>query len=210
MNLNQYHRYINLKDRVDRDILCKDQLRQIGISKPKRFNAFKTKDGAIGCFMSHLSIIQDAKNNSYPYILVCEDDVVFKDHYKMLEKIDNMKDDDWDVLLLGGNMFAPYSIHSEDAYRIHKCFCGTAYIVRQHYYDTLINTWQPDLAELVKTGSRDYALDVSWFPLQQRDKWLLIRPLQVYQRPDYSNIEKRDVDYTDLMLSEKGAPYILK
>jgi glycosyl transferase, family 25 len=203
MNLNEYHRYINLRDRPDRDILCKDQLRQIGISKPKRFNAFKTKSGIIGCGMSHLSVLQDAKTNNYPYILILEDDVVFKDHYKMLEKIDNLKDDDWDVLLLGGNMFAPYSIHSEDAYRIHKCFCATAYIVRQHYYDTLINTWQSNLQKLVKTGNRDYCLDVCWFPLQQRDKWLLIRPLQVYQRPDKSDIENKFVDYRHLMLSEK-------
>ena len=100
-------------------------------------------------------------------------------------------------------MFAPYSSHSEDAYRIHKCFCGTAYIVREHYYDTLINTWQPDLAELVKTGNRNYVLDVSWFPLQQRDKWLLIRPLQVYQRPGQSDIENRLTDYRHLMLTEK-------
>lgn len=203
MNLNEYHRYINLRCRPDRDILCKNELIGIGIREPKRYNAFKTKDGIIGCGMSHLSVLQEAKDNKYPYILICEDDVVFKDHYKMLEKIDNLKDDDWDVLLLGGNMFAPYSIHSEDAYRIHKCFCATAYIVRQHYYDTLINTWQSDLQKLVQTGNRDYSLDVSWFPLQQRDKWLLIRPLQVYQRPGISDIENKLTDYRCLMLSEK-------
>lgn len=121
----------------------------------------------------------------------------------MLEKIDNLKDDDWDVLLLGGNMFAPYSIHSDDAYRIHKCFTTTAYIVREHYYDTLINTWQSDLQKLVETGNRDYSLDISWFPLQQRDKWLLIRPLQVYQRPGISDIENKLTDYRCLMLTEK-------
>ena len=203
MNLNEYHRYINLRCRPDRDILCREELKSIGITEPKRYNAFKTKDGAIGCFMSHISILQEAKDNKYPYILICEDDVVFKDHYKMLEKIDNLKNDDWDVLLLGGNMFSPYSIHSDDAYRIHKCFTSTAYIVREHYYDTLINTWQPDLQKLVQTSNRDYALDVSWFPLQQRDKWLLIRPLQVYQRPGISDIENRITDYRHLMLSEK-------
>jgi GR25 family glycosyltransferase involved in LPS biosynthesis len=203
MNLNEYHRYINLRSRPDRDILCKEQLKGIGISEPKRYNAFKTKDGIIGCGMSHLSVLQEAKDNNYPYILICEDDVVFKDHYKMLEKIDNLKNDDWDVLLLGGNMFSPYSEYSDDAYRIHRCFTTTAYIVRNHYYDKLIDTWQPSLQKLVKTGNRDYSLDVAWFPLQERDKWLLIRPLQVYQRPDKSDIENRITDYRHLMLSEK-------
>lgn len=203
MNLNRYHRYINLRDRPDRDILCKEELKSIGISNPQRYNAFKTKDGIIGCGMSHLSVLQIAKDNKMPYILICEDDVVFKDHMKMLEKLDNLKNEVWDVILLGGNMFQPYSIHSDDAYRIHKCFTTTAYIVREHYYDKLIECWQPALQQLVKTGNREYSLDVVWHKLQEEDNWLLIRPLQVYQRPGQSDIENRNTDYRHLMLSEK-------
>jgi len=203
MNLNQYHRYINLRCRPEKDILCKNELSKIGISDPKRYNAFKTKDGIVGCGMSHLSVIQDAKNNNYPYILVCEDDVVFKNPEQIVEKINNLKDEDWDVLLLGGNMFQPYSIHSDDAFKIGRCFTTTAYIVKNHYYDTLIKCWQPALQSLIKTNNRDYSLDVVWHKLQERDKWLLIRPLQVYQRPGPSDIEQRLTDYRSLMLVEK-------
>ena len=107
------------------------------------------------------------------------------------------------MLLLGGNMFHPWSEHSEDAYRIHKCFTTTAYIIREHYYDTLINCWQEALEKLVKTKNRNYSLDVAWFPLQQRDTWLLVKPLQVHQRAGYSDIENKNTDYKDLMLSLK-------
>ena len=37
MELNKFHRYINLDCRPDRDTLCKDQLSQIGISVHQKF-----------------------------------------------------------------------------------------------------------------------------------------------------------------------------
>ena len=203
MDLNKFHKYINLRCRPDRDTLCKDQLSQIGITEPKRYNAFKTKDGIIGCGMSHLSVLQEAKEKGYPYILICEDDVVFKDPDMLVKKISSLKMASWDVLLLGGNMFYPFSNHSNDAYKVSKCFTTTAYIVREHYYDTLINCWQPALQKMVQTGNRDYSLDVVWHKLQRQDNWLLVKPLQVYQRAGQSDIENKITDYKHLMLSEK-------
>ena len=203
MELNKFHRYINLDCRPDRDTLCKDQLSQIGIDSPKRFSGFKTTDGIVGCGMSHLTILKDAKAKKFPYILICEDDIVFGSSKILKTKIDKLQNAEWDMLLLGGNMFHPWSEHSEDAYRIHKCFTTTAYIIREHYYDTLINCWQEAVEKLVKTKNRNYALDVAWFPLQQRDTWLLVKPLQVHQRAGYSDIENKNTDYKDLMLSLK-------
>ena len=203
MELNKFHRYINLDCRPDRDTLCRDQLSQIGIDSPKRFSGFKTTDGIVGCGMSHLTILKDAKAKKFPYILICEDDIVFGSSKILKTKIDKLQNDEWDMLLLGGNMFHPWSDHSEDAYRIHKCFTTTAYIIREHYYDTLINCWQEALEKLVKTKNRNYSLDVAWFPLQQRDTWLLVKPLQVHQRAGYSDIENKNTDYKDLMLSLK-------
>jgi GR25 family glycosyltransferase involved in LPS biosynthesis len=206
MELNKFHRYINLDCRPDRDTLCKDQLSQIGITDPKRYKGYKTTEGIIGCGMSHLSVLKEAKKHNYPFILVFEDDIVFSSSKILREKINKLLTDPaWDVLLLGGNMFSPFSEYSEDAYRIYKCFTTTAYIVRRHYYDTLINCWATALNRLVssKGQNRNYSLDVAWFPLQQKDTWLLIKPLQVHQREGYSDIEKRNTDYKDLMLSLK-------
>tara|TARA_R110000744_G_scaffold30667_2_gene72454 strand:- start:1607 stop:2230 length:624 start_codon:yes stop_codon:yes gene_type:complete len=206
MELNKFHRYINLDCRPDRDTLCKDQLSQIGIDSPKRFSAYETTDGIIGCGMSHLTILKMAKDNNYPYILVCEDDVVFCSPEILKNKIAVLQNDEWDMLLLGGNIdcFVAPIHHSGDAFRIHKCFTTTAYIIREHYYDTLIECWETALKKLVKDKKNtNYFLDVAWFPLQQRDTWLLVKPLQVHQRAGYSNIEKRHTDYKDLMLSTK-------
>ena len=45
-----------------------------------------------------------------------------------------------------------------------------------------------------------YAIDKYWFKLQKRDKWYLIIPLTVTQREDYSDIEKRPTNYTNVMI----------
>jgi len=38
-----------------------------------------------------------------------------------------------------------------------------------------------------------------WFTLQNVDKWFLIIPPTIVQRPDYSDIEKKHTDYQSLM-----------
>lgn len=51
--------YINLDHRTDRKEHVEKELNTIGI-KAERFNAIKMENGAIGCSMSHLKLLQDA------------------------------------------------------------------------------------------------------------------------------------------------------
>ena len=44
-----------------------------------------------------------------------------------------------------------------------------------------------------------YAIDKYWFNLQEIDNWYLIVPLSVIQRTDYSDIEKKIVNYKRIM-----------
>jgi hypothetical protein len=48
---------------------------------------------------------------------------------------------------------------------------------------------------------RNFALDQYWKLLQKVDKWYLIIPLTVNQKIDYSDIEKRKMNYTRDMLN---------
>ena len=45
-----------------------------------------------------------------------------------------------------------------------------------------------------------FAIDVYWGSLQQQDNWYLIYPLSVSQKVDFSDIEKRVVNYDTYML----------
>ena len=55
--------YINLEHRKDRKEHVENELKKIGLNG-QRFNAIKTKNGAIGCSMSHLRLLQDAHKNN--------------------------------------------------------------------------------------------------------------------------------------------------
>lgn len=65
---------------------------------------FRGGNGAWGCLMSHLRIVQDALMDDEPgHILVFEDDAVFSDDWlermhKIMEEVGN----NWDMLYLGG------------------------------------------------------------------------------------------------------------
>lgn len=141
------HYYINLDHRTDRNESTIKELRKLGIHNPRRFNAIKKDTGAIGCFMSHLEVLKSARNRNLPYVTIFEDDILFLEPKETLEKLDRIVNSDieWVVILLGGNNYPPYQKINEDCIKVNNCQTTTAYIVKQSYYDTLINHWQEGL-----------------------------------------------------------------
>ena len=149
----------------------------------------------------------NAKEQDLDYVVVLEDDAEFlkKDFINNeIEKVFNT-DISYDVLLLAGNIRPPVIKNTEyehlSLHQIRKSWCGTAYIVKKHYYDTFINNVKEGLKLRMnmKTDLHLYAWDNWWMKLQEKDKWLIILPRTVVQRADYSNIEQRNVDYRHLM-----------
>ena len=197
--------YINLEERTDRKELVESELNELGW-KYERFNAIKNEIGIIGCGMSHLKLIQLAKEKNLDYIVILEDDVQFMRKSWYNEKIKNILDYNFDVFLLGGNLRQPIYKVNENIFKITKSFTTTGYIVKKHYYDKLINNFKKGLdlllrnPHLAKADYNPYALDVYWFELQENDNWFIIMPRTITQRPIYSDIEQRYTDYNHLML----------
>ena len=46
-----------------------------------------------------------------------------------------------------------------------------------------------------------FAIDKYWLQLQKQDRWMLLVPITVVQKPDYSDIEKKYTDYQRIMSS---------
>ena len=200
------HYYINLDHRKDRNESTIQELSKIGIHNPNRFSAIKKDNGAIGCFMSHLEVLKSARNKRLPYVTIFEDDILFLDPKETLDKLGLIinSDIEWDVILLGGNNYPPYQKINDDCIKVNNCQCCTAYIVKQSYYDTLINHWQKGLQKLIETNDiPNYALDQYWKILQKKDNFILITPLKVVQRESYSDIERKNVNYVDMMKNIK-------
>jgi hypothetical protein len=198
--------YINLEHRVDRKTHVESQLASIGIISPTRFNAIKLQNGALGCSMSHLKCLQMAKDNNWPQVLICEDDIQFLNPTLFLTQIKSFlrlnKPNTWDVLLLAGNNMLPYEKNGMNSIKVHHCLTTTGYIVQEHYYDSLIQNYKESIQKLMREpdNKKLYAIDKYWIRLQESDNWFLIVPLSVVQMEDYSDIENKKTDFRKYML----------
>jgi glycosyl transferase family 25 len=194
--------YINLLSRPDRKQHVEKQMKTIGINV-ERFNAIKMTNGAIGCSMSHLRIIETAKLNNWEHVLIIEDDILFTNPSLFVKQFNKFLSNhkDFDVVLIAGNNLPPYTKIDDDCIQVTHCQTTTGYLVKSHYYDTLINNYKTGILNLMREPDNHklYAIDKFWFNLQAIHKWYLITPLTVTQREDYSDIEKRPTNYTRLM-----------
>jgi glycosyl transferase family 25 len=196
--------YINLETRVDRKEHVESQLKIMNI-KADRFNAIKMDNGAIGCSISHLKILENAYKNNYDHVLILEDDILFlkPDLFKAnFKKFMETTKNNWDVLLFAGNNVGEYDIVDDFCIKIKKCQTTTGYLVNGHYIKVLMNNVRMGLTQLIHKPLQHtlFAIDKFWFVLQENSKWFLITPLTVVQKEGYSDIEKKDINYSQIML----------
>jgi GR25 family glycosyltransferase involved in LPS biosynthesis len=195
--------YINLENRTDRKEHIEKELLKLGINGT-RFNAIKMKNGAIGCSMSHLKILEDSKNKNLDHVLILEDDISFlnADLFKnQINKFFEIHGNNWDVVLFAGNNLPPYEIIDETCVKVSRCQTTTGYLVNGHYIKVLAANVKIGLTNLLNkpTERNKYAIDRFWFILQNSSNWFLITPLTVVQRVDYSDIEGKITNYQKMM-----------
>jgi GR25 family glycosyltransferase involved in LPS biosynthesis len=196
--------FINLENRTDRLTHVTKQLESIGVVG-ERFNACKTKVGAIGCTLSHIKCLELAKARDYEQVFICEDDITFLNPSVFLDslvKFSANKEIEWDMLIIGGNIVPPYEKVDEYCIRVGECQTTTGYVVKKHYYDVLIDNFRDSVKNLIQEpeNKMTYALDVYWKRLQKKGRWYMLTPFTVVQYDTYSDIEERYVDYRGLML----------
>lgn len=204
MDLLKNTLFINLEERPDRLEHVTVELSKLHIvGEP--FKAIKTQNGAIGCSLSHIKCLEIAKEKEYEQVFICEDDITFLNPPELLENLEKFHQkyqDNWDVVLIGGNNCPPYEKTDDFCIRVSNCQTTTGYIVKKHYYNTLIVNFKEGLKHFLREphNSREYALDIFWKKLQTTCRWYMIIPLSVTQYTNYSNIENRETNYTPLML----------
>jgi glycosyl transferase family 25 len=187
--------YINLDERVDRKTQIQRELLSVfPAHKITRFPAIRNAVGGIGCSMSHIAVLEMAKKEGWSNVLIVEDDYVWipslEEGAPVLEKLLKRK---FDVIVLSGT----YVDSNKESHRLNSCQSTTAYVVSNQYYDTLLANYKEGVALLESTGEyKTYALDQFWKRLQPVGLWYCVRPLLGFQRPGYSDIEKRVVNYS--------------
>lgn len=197
--------YINLESRGDRKTHVEEQLSSIGLLNiVQRFNAIKMHNGAIGCSLSHLKCLQHAFAQKWDHVFICEDDITFLNpalfetqFNKCMTKLNN----NWDVIMFGGNNVPPYKIIDDSCIKISRCATTTGYLVNGHYISKIIDNVAQGVEFFLRNqqAKSTFAIDVYWKSLQFTDKWFLITPPIVVQKDGYSDIEQRNTSYTHLM-----------
>tara|TARA_Y100001970_G_scaffold282600_1_gene395775 strand:+ start:792 stop:1409 length:618 start_codon:yes stop_codon:yes gene_type:complete len=194
--------YINLKERLDRKENIENQLNTLGW-KYTRFDAIKNKNGKIGCSLSHLKLLQHAKKENLPYILILEDDIKFTNIHFFKSQLEEFLNSNinYDVYLLAGNVQIPIKIIKPGILKIFKSFTTTGYIVKNHYYDKLIENIKEGVINLIQNPNNEWnAIDVFWIKLQEKDNWYISYPRTNTQLPHYSDIKQKNINYDHLML----------
>lgn len=200
--------YINLTCRPDRNDATFKELAKVGITNPERCNAVSLENGALGCSMSHLKCVELAKKRDYEAIFICEDDIEFLDAELFLKQIGTFLASPikWDVIIVSGNNMIPFKHVNNTCIQVFNCQTTTGYIVKKHYYDTLIANYKTGIQHLLKDPTKsEFKIDKYWFSLQKKDSWYLIIPLSVVQREDYSDIEKKVTNFKRHMLNYNKA-----
>jgi len=204
MNINNITTYyINLEKRTDRNKLVLEELKKININNPIRFNAIEMKNGAIGCSLSHIKVLELALENNLDYVFICEDDIEILDHELFLNNVTKFLNSniEWDVLIIAGNNMLPYQQIDNYLIKVYNCITTTGYIVKKHYINELLNNYREGLTNLIKTNNKIYALDNYWLKLQRKDNWFFLIPPTIIQRENYSDIEKKITNFKNYMLN---------
>tara|TARA_B100000073_G_scaffold345686_1_gene355309 strand:- start:1464 stop:2108 length:645 start_codon:yes stop_codon:yes gene_type:complete len=198
--------YINLDHRTDRKEMAEKEFDKIGVKGVQRFSAIKCEKGAIGCTKSHIECLRIALDKGWDHIMIFEDDIEFTDPGTFIKKFNRFVSSGipWDVVLLSGNIIHPYTKMNSSCVRIvGGCQTTGAYFVSGKYIPTLLKNFEEGLSKLIEdpTNTLEYAIDRHWINLQRQHNWYIIIPLTVTQREGYSDIEKKKVSYTKMILN---------
>lgn len=189
---------INLATRSDRLRETRAEFRRIGLTKWARFDAQENENGALGCSLSHASLL-DQVAGPESVVMVCEDDLEFLASGKELTQIleDFQANSALDVLCLAFNLGSkPFPINSRLALTANSATTA-CYVAKARAIPLLKKSFLESanlIAEDKPLGL--VAADQHWKRLQ-RAKLIFAVPRNrvARQRDSYSDIERREVSY---------------
>lgn len=184
---------INLDSRPDRMIDFKNGLRSLKFDQDRiiRFSGIVPLNGAgaLGCTLSHLEIVKEAKRLGHKRILVFEDDAIpFEEEIAGLSGVvKDIQSEDWDVYYLGYNSHEPLEIHSAHSLKAKDLFSTHAIAYKSTFFDRFIDDFENNRIEIFDVWLR--------YNIQTTMKCLASYPMLFIQSYSYSDIEKKNVSY---------------
>lgn len=193
--------YINLAHRHDRKNQIESQINKLNLPSEKitRIEAIKHQRGEIGCGLSHIKALKEAKDNNYDNIVILEDDFEIITNTALFKKKLNYfynKYMDYNICLLAGNIIKAKKIDNF-IFEALDVQTTSGYIINKRFFNTLIENLETATEKLLKGERKEIAaIDVWWKKLQgENKKFYLFIPKLGKQRPSFSDIENRNTNY---------------
>lgn len=196
---------INLDRRTDRMVQFISQAQRVNIEYSRRVSAIDVCDiefknplnidhfnpGDVACALSHKKVTELAKEMNFPYYLVLEDDVLFRDNFnELFEKYWKEVPEYWDMVYFGANHNGtnPPKV-SENIVKVNGSFTTHAMVIKATMYDDLIRIWTDPQKQV----------DVLLSELHSKYNCYCFAPNLAGQRAGKSDILNRDVNYDFLL-----------
>jgi len=190
--------YINLEHRTDRREHIEKVLEMFG-DRVHRLNAvYEPQRGHLGCSKSHAAAMELAIRSGWKNVLIVEDDAVWNKFESGTALLEKLASHEFDVIMLGGTAVD----YDKDTYKLRYCACSTAYLVNQHYYQTLLDVFNKSISmlEASYTPRIGGALDNVWNVNQKNDNWYIVIPCLMTQLTGYSDTEYHVTRKTQIIL----------
>ena len=185
---------INLKHRKDRRSYVKKLFQRKHIDNYSFYTAELNEDPRRGCLESHINIIREHRSKGTDYILIVEDDIKILNFPDLITDIPN----DWDMLYLGGNVKRILSTYSEKWKRV-QSWCTHAYIINlksKSFIKSVLKLWK---------NSDNTPIDSLYIEkINKNYNCYMACPMMIVQKEDYSDIEKKPVNYDHIAGSILG------
>lgn len=184
---------INLESRKDRWNSSLTEFHRVGITA-ERFNAFSGENKHLAFNRSQYECLKQALKDGCNTFLVLEDDVEFKaiDH---LKKALAELPEEWDIVYLGANLigsdvmrFQKPAKVGQHLSRVYDCWQTHAVAYSRSTAQRIVDSFNPD----------EFPIYDEWLRLNilKNVRAYIVNPQIAVQRPDYSDIWNKDVDYT--------------
>lgn len=140
-----------------------------------------------GCSLSHISIWKDIVKKQIPIACILEDDILFKEHFPILfNRATQNLPKNWDMIYLCGNNYFGLDKFNEYLFRTRGTLTTCAYIVSENMCSKILDYVGDALSK---------PIDSYLAELHKVTNSYITVPSLAYQMTDYSDIQKRIVDY---------------
>ena len=212
MKLNDYFDKIyciNLDRRVDRWEECQKIFSKNNL-EVERFSAIDGNetpynlgypyDNELAGAISHLNVVKKAKELCLKNVLILEDDVVFhNDLNTLFPEFIKQLPNNWEGFLFGGNHVGGRIHITPNISKVKRSYALHAYGLNEKSYDHIINYMGHKINRVIKEGKEviksSVAADFFMADTHQVLNWYCFTPHLAWQKEDFSDIQKNNVNY---------------